>query len=129
MNRVVLNKEEAGWVSRNVPKMLQLLEASERMNKGVKERSTYRLLSQVIPQAEQVRDALKAFGDEPFEIEMYLNRKQKLLIRQLIKTTNGTLKNGVIPEYERRSDAKYRPYLVNAKKKSEMLDQLEAKFR
>jgi hypothetical protein len=127
VNKVVLNKTEAGWVSRNVPKMLQLLDASERKNKGVKERKTHKILTAILPKAEKVADALKAFGDELYEIEMYLNRAERLFIREMIRKVKKGLVEGVIPEYERRGPA-MKGYLISATNKADMLDKMERKF-
>lgn len=129
MNRVVLNKEEAGWYSRNVLKTILLLEESERRNAGVRERTTYKLLTKMKPQAEQLSEVLKAFGDEPFELEVYLERKEKLLVKGLLETMIKNLKDRIIPEYERRGDKLDPKYLNNAKNKTKMLEKMQRKFK
>ncbi len=84
MDRVVLNKEEAGWFSRNVMKTIQLLEASEPKNPGVKDRSIYKGMLSMKSKAAFAADALRAFGEEPFEIEIMLGKKQRKLVADLV---------------------------------------------
>lgn len=127
IDRVVLTKDEAGWFSRNVIKMKELLEASEKRNAGVKNRATYRGLVSLQGRAEQTAAALEAFGDEPFEIDMLLSKKQKLIVRGLI----GTVMQGLaktIEEYERRGPG-HKEYLDRAKLKAELLNNMNRKFK
>lgn len=124
MNRVSLTKTEAEWFSRNVTKMTQLLEVSAQKDAGVLKRTTYKTLKSMLPMA--AKAAADATPDKPTDI--YLSRKQKLIIRDLVQSVNKTLVERVIPEYERRGES-HKEYFDNAKAKAEALEKMARKFR
>lgn len=126
--RVVLTKEEAGWFARNVPKMMQLLDAYARKDESVKTRTTYKTLASMLQQAADINDMLTLMKDAPSELDLQLTKKQKAVIKDLIATVNSRLKLLTIPEYERRGDS-HKDYLENAVKKTGMLDRMERKFK
>ncbi len=130
MDKVVLTKEEAAIFSRNIIKMKQRLDASK--DPETKSRTTYKLLESMQPQAEQVDDALTAFGEEPFEIEVFLGRKEKMLVRELLTTVGNILVNRVIPKYKEKlgtGGIDYSPYIVRNEKKLVVLTQMARKFK
>lgn len=126
-DKVVLNKDEAGWFSRNVKSSLRILAASEPKNPGVTERSSYKLLKSMEEMATEAESILNQVGEEPCEIELYMSRKQKLTVRELIKRTHGSLVTKIIPTYRERGN--HQEYLVRAEKKAEMLDAMQRKFK
>lgn len=125
MDRVSLTKDETEWFARNVVKMTQLLEVSATKDPKVLERSTYKTLASLVPTVMKVK-ALVASGDE--KVDFQCNRKQKLIIKDLIRSVVNTLKDRVIPEYVRRGDS-HKDYLDNARKKCEALEKMMRKFK
>lgn len=128
IDRVTLTKEEAGWFSRNVIKMKQLLEASESKNKGVTGRTTYKALASMEEKATEIKSILEAAPEDPYEIDLILSRKQKMVIKELVSSVHKTLTTRVIPEYERRGES-HKDYLTNAKDKAVKLETLMRKFK
>lgn len=125
MDRVSLTKDEAEWFFRNVVKMTQLLEATVTKDPKVLERSTYKTLASLVPVITKAK-ALVAAKIEPVEVQV--NRKQRLIIKDLIGSVVRNLNDRVIPEYERRGDS-HKDYLDNAKNKSEALGKMMRKFK
>lgn len=123
MNRVQLNLEEAEWFSRNVKKMLQLLEMSEKKNEGVRGRSTYRTLKSMEKVAHQIDES-----GAPDTIDIMLSKRQKVFTRGLIQSVLKTLTEKVIPIYESRGES-HREYLIKASIKADKLQTLARKFK
>lgn len=126
LNRVVLTRYEGEWFARNVLKTLTILEAHAKKDEKILKRTTYKVLSAVKTQAEQMEAAIKAFGDEEYELELTLNRKQKLVIRDLVSKTIVSLEGRVLPEYERRGD---KDRTEDTKYKIDLLNKMQRKFK
>lgn len=121
MNKVTLTKEEAQWFSRNVLKMLSLLESQGQKDATILNRTTYKTLNSMKANAESIA--------EPFtdSMHVFLTRKQKLIVRELIQSVNKTLVDRILPEYERRGG--HEKYIEMGKTKSAALDKMARKFR
>lgn len=126
MNRVVLNKEEARWFSRNVIKSLTILDAHAKKKPEVKDRTTYKLLQSVSTRAKEIEAALEAFGEEPYEIEMNLSKKQKHHIRSMLDDTHKHLTERVLAEYARRG---LQEYVKDTERKLELIQSMVRKFK
>lgn len=126
MNRVVLSREEGRWFSRNVLKSLILLESRAKKDKAILERTTYKVLKSIKPQAEKMDAALKAFGDEEYELELMLASKQKSVVKTMIEDTQKELVTTILPVYEARGLDKYRD---DVKNKIELLKSMSKKFK
>lgn len=120
MNRVELNKEEAEWFSRNVLKMIKLLEAQEKQDPKILTRSTYRILNSLRAQAESWNKATETQN-------VFMNRKQRQIVRELILSVNKTLTDRIIPEYELRGG--HEKYVVMGKDKAKKLHAMARKLR
>lgn len=103
IDRVVFTKDEAGWFSRNVIKMKQVMEEKSRKDPKILERTTYKLVCNMQEKAAQAGAAVAAFDEHPFEIEVMLSRKQKVFLKGLIETMVQGLEN-VNKKYEERGN-------------------------
>lgn len=136
-NKVTFTPDEAGWFGRNVLKMLQNMDASERKNPGVKERSTYKVLNSMRQAALEANDTVVAFGeDELYEVDIFLTKKQRGMLKDLVGSVHKNLVEKVIPEYRNRLEHKitntkinYQEYLDNAIAKSIGLERIFKKVR
>lgn len=122
MNRVQFTKDEAGWFSRNVLKMKQLMEVAASKDAKILDRTTYKALASMTEQAEIAGKA------DTEVIDVMLNRKQKLVLKELVQSVRNTLVSKVIPEYERRG-IDHSVYLERAKIKSEQLGTIIRKLK
>lgn len=123
---IALSKHEAHWLSRNVLKSLLVLAVAARKDPKIVDRTTYRVLDSCKEKAVQIEDALKAFGEEPFEIELSLSRKQKKALRELVQMTVHSLRAGAMIRYEKEEKADYLERTVN---KIGLLDKLQRKLK
>ncbi len=125
MNRIGLTKEEAKWYANAVTSLLQILLRSEERNPGVKDRKTYQTLETMQEQAGQVHAALVAFGDEPFEIDVYLTKKQKEIVYEQLKGMSALLVDQVLPRAQMLNPEKF----LLTKSKARQLSDMARKFR
>lgn len=102
MNKVVLGRVEGEWISRNILKTKMILEAAAQKDPAILERKTYRTLQTLTKQATEMESVLRQLKDEPFEFELSLSQKQKLIVREMIGNTLKILEDKIIPEYVRR---------------------------
>ncbi len=124
MNKVTLTREEAQWFSRNVLKMIALLEAQGKKDPTILERTTYRTLKA----CENEATAASLVEKLPLtSINVLLNRKQKLIVKELILSVNKTLTDRILPEYARRGG--HEKYVEMGKEKSKRLEAMARKFR
>lgn len=121
MNKVTLTKEEAQWFSRNVLKMISLLEAQGQRDADILRRTTYKTLSAMKAQAEL------AAVDEAEKTDLILTRKQKLMVKELIQSVNKTLVERILPEYAKRGG--HEKYIEMGKAKAKQLDTMARKFK
>lgn len=129
LNRIALNPLQAAWLSRNILKMLQLLESSERKNPGVRERKSYKTLNALRGKAEEAQAAVRAFGeDEQYEIDIQISPKQRAVLKDLVGSVHKNLIERAIPEYQKRGES-HGEYLTNARAKAEFLEVLWRKFK
>lgn len=126
--RVKLNKEEAAWLARNTLKTKTILEAASKKDPETLERKTYKTVCKLAGDARDIQNALDSFGDNPFEIELLLQRSTKSVAGDMIEATIKTLESVIIPEYVRRGP-EYTTYLDEAKAKVGMLKTLRRKFK
>lgn len=98
-----------GWLARNVPKTLMVLEAAATKDTGVLERSAYK--------------SLKSLSE--IKEEMNLTGKQKTVLRTLVEKYVKSLEETIIPEYQRRN---LLDYLEDAQSKLELLKGLKRKL-
>jgi hypothetical protein len=111
LNRVVFNKPEAEWLTRNIIRTKQILEASSQKDPKVLERVTYKTLK-AISESTQHRPL------EDGSHEFILTRKQKQIVSSLVFQTLMVLTEKIIPEYTRRGLTEY---LNDAKIKASIL--------
>jgi hypothetical protein len=123
LNRVSLTKDEAGWFARNVPKMKALLEASEAKNPGVKDRASYKIICKMEEQAAKAAEALKG---EAETIDIYLTRKQKLMLREAASRMGSGLEI-VNEEYRKRGG--HEEYIEANEYKAQYLKSLARKLK
>jgi hypothetical protein len=106
-DRVVLDKAEADWFSRNVLKTVQLLEARAAKEPAVLERRTYRVCKSLVDQATTIADILAQLGTEPYEVELQVKAKQRQAVGSMLEMTVKSLEEKILPEYERRGLKQY----------------------
>lgn len=128
IQKVSLLPEQAAWFSRNVLKMLQLLEnKAKKTGDKVTERTTYKVLNSLRAKAEEAGKTVEAFGlEEEYEFELFPSKKQKQVVFDLISSVHKTLTEGTIPKYETQNRTEY---LEKAKAKAEFLEELRRRFR
>lgn len=129
LNRISLTPKEAGWFSRNVPKALEVLDLKAKRDAATKERVTYKVLTKMQKEAARVADIVNAFTEqEQYEVDVFLNRKQKLVLSGLVDKMKQSLNQGAIPKYE-KDPKQYEEYLKNAIEKAQMLNNLLRKLK
>lgn len=121
MNRVSLNKDEAQWFSRNVLKMIALLESAEVKDKEILSRTTYKTLNSMREQAQA------AGTEDQAGVELMLSRKQKQVVRELLQSVNKALVERILPEYKRRGG--HEKYIEIGEAKAKQLDAMQRKFK
>ena len=126
MNRVVLTKEEARWLSRNLVKTKMILEAASKKDAEILERSTYKVIKSLNPEAVEMASILDQLGDEPYEFEIMLKEKQKKVLHSLVEKTIKSLSDVLLPAYERKNLPEY---TEDTKRKIELLKIMVRKFR
>ncbi len=119
MNKVTLTAEEAQWFSRNVRKMIVVLEAQGKNDPKILERSTYKTLKSM----EEIAGTLP----DTELVQLMLSRKQKLITKELIISVTKTLTDRILPEYERRGG--HEKYIEMGKMKSKALAAMARKFK
>lgn len=101
MSQIVLNREEAIWVSRNVSKTLTILEAAAKRDPQILERKTYKLINEIRPKAAALGTAIDLTPDnssgESLTIE--LTTGQKTALTALVDATIKSLTEMVLPKY------------------------------
>jgi hypothetical protein len=107
IERTVLTKDEARWLSRNISKTKTILEAVAKKDPQVLERTTYKTIKSLAPEAEQIASTLDQLGEEPFEIEIQLKVKQKRALYILIEKTLNSLENVILPKYREQNKTEY----------------------
>lgn len=131
-DKVVLTKDEAKWFGRNVIKAVTLFHEKAQKDPKVLERSAYKVMKSMQSKAGKAIEALTAFEEHPFEIEVYLSSKQKKHFLAIILQMNQGLQQGVIPKYKQQlgdEPERITPYLEKAEKTSEMLTNMARKFK
>lgn len=126
MNKVVLNKEEARWFSRNVIKTKTLLESAAQKDPGILDRATYKLVCSIQPQAKEIESVIEQLGEEPYELELSLTKKQKKLIVDMVEKTIAMLTERIIPVYNERGLSEY---AEDANRKVELLKNMKKRFK
>lgn len=128
MDKVSLLSTEAYEFTRNVLKTLAVLDKQAMVKPGVRESTTYKGVLSMEKEAMRVGDVVKAFGQEPYEVDVTLTRKQKnVLVNQILKPVHKVLMEKVIPKY--RTDEKYVEYGKRATVKAETLANLMRKLK
>lgn len=122
MDRVSLTKYEAEWIFRNVLKMTKLMETAATKDPKVLVRTTYKTLKSIIPKIGTSVEVSEEATD------IILNRKQRLVLRDLVQSVHKTLTERVIPEYERRG-ASHKEYLDSAHTKATILHTMARKLK
>lgn len=109
MSQVVLNKEEARWVSRNVSKTLTILEAASQKDPKILERRTYKLLNEMRPKAAALGEALDLSPDNSSggTLTIDLTTGQKTALTALVDATIKSLTEMVLPKYVERNQLDY----------------------
>ena len=130
MDRVTLTPSEAAWFSRNLDKMLiQMEKESRRKDAKILERKTYKVMDSMRPEIERTYKIIEAFGeDEQYVIDVMLNDKQRLLVKQLVGSVHKGLVERVIPEYKKRGES-HAEYQSNAEAKAVFLEKLWRKVK
>jgi hypothetical protein len=128
MHKVVLDKEEARWFSRNLIKTKTLLEAAGKKDPAILDRTTYRTIATMEKQAGEIISALNQLGEEPYEFELQIGRKHRVVVGQMIDSTIKALETMIIPEYTRRGE-NFRGYKLEAEWKVALLKTLRRKFK
>lgn len=125
-DKIILNKAEAAWFSRNVLKTLTILSARAKKNPSVLKRVTYRVLQHLQPKAAEIEACLKQLGEEPFEVELIIKKKPRSVVATLVANTAGILETQILPKYEERNEV---DYAKETKVKIEMLKTMGRKFQ
>lgn len=130
MDRVSFTLPEARFFSKSIPRLKKVLEAAATKDAGVLERSTYKTLNAM------TEKAIEAGQAEAEPVPVMLNRKQRLIVRDLIRSVLRNLVTQVIPEYERRAAGtgdvdvnNYAAYLESSKQKVEILEKMARKLK
>ncbi len=121
IDRVSLSKEEATWLSRYVLKMIIFMENAGKKDPKILERTTYKVLYSLKGKAEM----LAVLESDVYDAS--LNRKQKILMQDLIGGVKKNLTGVIIPEYERRGG--HEKALLAAKAQLIFFDTLMRKLR
>ena len=121
---VTLNKDQAGWFARNVAKMKELLEKSEKRNEGVTERATYKLISAMEAEAKRVSELL---ADEAVDqVMIHLTKKQKMVLREMVNRMASGLEV-VNEEYRKRGG--HEEYIEKNEHKAKYLKAMSRKLK
>lgn len=121
IDRVSLDKEEAIWFGRYVIKMIIFMENAGKKDPTILQRTTYKTLVSLKTKAE-----LFSASELPVN-DAALNRKQKLLLRDLINGVHKNLIQTILPEYKRRGG--HEKYITSGEERAEFLQALMRKFR
>ncbi len=116
--RVSLDKEEAIWVSRYILKMIEYMQNAGKRDPKILLRTTYKTLKSLDAAA-----LLFSAGG----LSTPLNRKQKLLLRELIGGVHKNLTNSILPEYKRRGG--HERYILAAENQKVFFEALIRKFK
>jgi hypothetical protein len=133
IDRISLSSHEAIWFARNILKTIVHSENQAQKHPELLERNTYRTLKKIEDQAKSlVQDLDRTQFSPEHSYEIFLSRKQKLVVRELVENTNKLLESMIVPEYQKRTQADtetYGPYLKDAQNKIVLLKSIARKLK
>ena len=128
MSKILLNREEATWISRNVSKTLTILEAASKKDAQILERKTYKLINEIRPKAAALGTALDLTPDnssgETLTIDLTMG--QRTALTALVDATIKSLTEMVLPKYIERNQL---DYAAATRVKIDLIRELRRKIR